>query len=205
MKDNPIERFIATHGVQFEIHRDGKHVSTVEGLPNHEKSTGAAYIGFLPETDIRENDLIIGQAGERLHVQEVKPQYANHKLLQLKAICLTEREWNYQKTPPQNVFNIGTATGSVIGTQSSVNFRFNYNADMLDIGKDISELRKHINDVNSLDKEDLDRIVDLLEELVREKKPVEKGVFAKFSDVMQKHEWITSPIMSVLLSWMMLK
>lgn len=76
---------------------------------------------------------------------------------------------------------------------------------MLDIGKDISELRKQINDVNSPDKEDLDRIVDLLEELVREKKPVEKGVFAKFSDVMQRHEWITSPIMSVLLSWMMLR
>lgn len=205
MRNNPIERFIAMHGVKYDIYRDGKLLSTVEGLLNHEKSTGAAYIGFLPETDIRENDLIIGQAGERLHVQEVKPQYANHDLLQLKAICLTEREWNAQKIPAQTVFNIGAATGSVIGTQSSVNFHFNYNADMLDIGKDISELRKQINDVNSPDKEDLDRIVDLLEELVREKKPVEKGVFAKFSDVMQRHEWITSPIMSVLLSWMMLR
>lgn len=66
------------------------------------------------------------------------------------------------------------------------------------IGKDISEIRKQINDENSPDKEELDRIVDLLEELVRDKKPVEKRVFVRFSDVMQRHEWITSPIMSVL-------
>lgn len=153
MKDNPIERFIEKHGVKFEIYRDGKLICTVEGLPNHEKSTGVGYIGFLPGTDICENDLIIGQAGERLYVREVKPQYANHGLMQLKAICLTEREWNVQKTPAQTVFNIGSATGSVIGTQSNVNFRFNYNADMLDIGKDIGEIRKQINNVNSPDKE----------------------------------------------------
>lgn len=205
MKDNPIERFIEKHGVKFEIYRDGKLICTVEGLPNHEKSTGVGYIGFLPGTDICENDLIIGQAGERLYVREVKPQYANHGLMQLKAICLTEREWNVQKTPAQTVFNIGSATGSVIGTQSNVNFRFNYNADMLDIGKDIGEIRKQINNVNSPDKEELNRIIDILEELVREKKPVEKGIFSRFSDVMQRHEWITSPIMSILLSWMLLK
>ena len=76
---------------------------------------------------------------------------------------------------------------------------------MLDIGKEIVEIRKQIDAANSPDKEELGKIVDLLEEIVRDKKPVEKGILSRFSDVMQRHEWITSPVMSVLLSWLMLR
>lgn len=205
MRDNPLERFLAMHGVKYEIHRDGKLVCTVDGLPNHEQSTNKAYIGFMPGTDVREQDLIIGPAGEKLFVQEVLPQYVHHDLMQLKAMFLTEREMNARETSAQTVFNIGSATGSVIGTQASVNLHYNYNADMLDIGKEIGEIRKQIDAASSPDKEELGKIVDLLEEIVRDKKPVEKGILSRFSDVMQRHEWITSPVMSVLLSWLMLR
>lgn len=205
MKDNPLTRFLAMHGVKYEIHRDGKLVCTVDGLPNHEQSTNKAYIGFMPGTDVREQDLIIGPAGEKLFVQEVLPQYVHHDLMQLKAVFLTEREMNARGTSAQTVFNIGSATGSVIGTQASVNFHYNYNADMLDIGKEIGEIRKQIDAASSPDKEELGKIIDLLEEIVRDKKPVEKGILSHFSDVMQRHEWITSPVMSVLLSWLMLR
>ncbi len=205
MKDNPLTRFLAMHGVKYEIHREGKLVCTVEGLPNHEQSTNKAYIGFMPGTDVREQDMIIGPAGEKLFVQEVLPQYVHHDLMQLKAVFLTEREMNARGTSAQTVFNIGSATGSVIGTQASVNFHYNYNADMLDIGKEIGEIRKQIDAASSPDKEELGKIIDLLEEIVRDKKPVEKGILSRFSDVMQRHEWITSPVMSVLLSWLMLR
>ena len=205
MRDNPLERFLAMHGVKYEIHRDGKLVCTVDGLPNHEQSTNKAYIGFMPGTDVREQDLIIGPAGEKLFVQEVLPQYVHHDLMQLKAMFLTEREMNARETSAQTVFNIGSATGSVIGTQANVNLHYNYNADMLDIGKEIGEIRKQIDAANSPDKEELGKIIDLLEEIVRDKKPVEKGILSRFSDVMQRHEWITSPVMSVLLSWLMLR
>lgn len=205
MRDNPLERFLAMHGVKYEIHRDGKLVCTVDGLPNHEQSTNKAYIGFMPGTDVREQDLIIGPAGEKLFVQEVLPQYVHHDLMQLKAMFLTEREMNARETSAQTVFNIGSATGSVIGTQANVNLHYNYNADMLDIGKEIGEIRKQIDAASSPDKEELGKIIDLLEEIVRDKKPVEKGILSRFSDVMQRHEWITSPVMSVLLSWLMLR
>lgn len=205
MRDNPLERFLAMHGVKYEIHREGKLVCTVDGLPNHEQSTNKAFISFLPGTDVREQDLIIGPAGEKLFVQEVLPQYVHHDLMQLKAVFLTEREMNARGTSAQTVFNIGSATGSVIGTQASVNFHYNYNADMLDIGKEIGKIRKQIDAASSPDKEELGKIVDLLEEIVRDKKPVEKGILSRFSDVMQRHEWITSPVMSVLLSWLMLR
>ena len=205
MRDNPLERFLAMHGVKYEIHREGELVCTVEGLPNHEQSSNKAYIGFMPGTDVREQDLIIGPTGEKLFVQEVLPQYVHHDLMQLKVMCLTEREMNARETSAQTVFNIGSATGSVIGTQANVNLHYNYNADMLDIGKEIGEIRKQIDAANSPDKEELGKIVDLLEEIVRDKKPVEKGILSRFSDVMQRHEWITSPVMSVLLSWLMLR
>lgn len=202
MRDIPLKRFLAMHGVKYEIYRDGNLVCTVEGLPNHEQNTNKAYIGFLPGTDIHENDLIIGPAKEKLYIQEVKPQYANHDVMQLKALYLTEQELNAQKSSTQTIFNIGSATGSVIGTQTSVSFHYNYNADMLDLGKSIAELKKQVESCASPDKEELAKIVDLLEEIVREKQPVEKGILGRFSDVMQRHEWITSPIMSVLLSWL---
>ena len=205
MRDIPLKRFLAMHGVKYEIHRDGKLVCTVDGLPNHEQSTNKAYIGFMPGTDVREQDLIIGPAGEKLFVQEVLPQYVHHDVMQLKALYLTEQELNAQKSSTQTIFNIGSATGSVIGTQTSVSFHYNYNADMLDLGKSIAELKKQVDAASSPDKEELGKIVDLLEEIVRDKKPVEKGILSRFSDVMQRHEWITSPVMSVLLSWLMLR
>ena len=205
MRDNPLKRFLAMHGVKYEIYRDGNLVCTVEGLPNHEQSSNKAYIGFMPGTDIQEQDLIIGPAGEKLFVQEVLPQYVHHDVMQLKALYLTEQELNAQKSSTQTIFNIGSATGSVIGTQTSVSFHYNYNADMLDLGKSIAELKKQVDAASSPDKEELGKIVDLLEEIVRDKKPVEKGILSRFSDVMQRHEWITSPVMSVLLSWLMLR
>lgn len=205
MTDNPLSRFMAMNGVKFEIQRNSEKIGVVEGLPNHEDATGKQYIGFYPGTDVQGGDVLIGPSKEKLYVQSATPQYVNKQPFQIKAFYLTEDEMKARHENSRPVFNINSAVGSVIGTQASVNFHYNYNADMLDIGKEIGEIRKQIDAASSPDKEELGKIVDLLEEIVRDKKPVEKGILSRFSDVMQRHEWITSPVMSVLLSWLMLR
>lgn len=92
-----------------------------------------------------------------------------------------------------NIFNIENATNSVIGTQSNVT---------LNINSEIQETRKQIDSSNSDDKAELYQIINLLEMLITEQVPAKKGLFSNFSSVIQRNSWITSPIMSIFLKWL---
>lgn len=97
-------------------------------------------------------------------------------------------------TSTKNIFNIENASNSIIGTQSSAN---------LNINTTLQEARERINSSNSDDKEDLQQIIDLLEQIVNNQIPVERGLLAKFGTSIQKNSWITGPIASILLNWLM--
>ena len=98
---------------------------------------------------------------------------------------------NTQSNSP--VFNIGTAYGSVIGTQQSVTVNY----------KDsLRATKKQIEDSDSPDKEELQQIISLLEMMVNNQLPPQKGLLSKFSAVLERNSWITSPIASVLISWL---
>lgn len=94
---------------------------------------------------------------------------------------------------PVTTFNIQNAYGSVIGSQSSV--VMNYNAA-------IQNAKKEIEASNSPDKEDLDKIISLLEMIVNNQLSPQKGLFSKFSSVMERNSWITGTITSTLLGWL---
>jgi len=94
---------------------------------------------------------------------------------------------------PNNIFNIENATNSVIGTQSNVT---------LNINNVIQEAKEQINSNNSSDKAELQEIINLLEMVIDNQIPVKKGLLSKFSDIIQRNSWITSPIASILINWM---
>lgn len=55
---------------------------------------------------------------------------------------------------------------------------------------------------NAPDKEQINKLIDLVEMIVNEQIPPQKGLLSKFSDTMEKHSWITGAVASALVSWL---
>lgn len=189
----PAQSFIESRGIMFEIERSGNIVSESKGLPNHEKSTSKAYIGFFPEENILVGDWLINPSGERFYVIDTITQYSFGKPNQLKAYYQTLSEYNSAKTASSTIFNIENATGSIIGTQS--NFTMNYSDS-------IHQVKEQIENSTSPDKEELQQIINLLEMVLNNQVPAQKGLLSKFSAVLERNSWITGSIASALLSWL---
>ncbi len=96
-------------------------------------------------------------------------------------------------SPINNIFNIENATNSVIGTQQFVT---------LNISNAIQKTREQVDLSNSDDKPELQQIINLLEMVVSGNVSAKEGLFSKFASVIQRNSWITSPISSILLNWL---
>lgn len=191
---NIAKQFIESRGIKFQIERNGKIISGALGLPNHEKATSKAYIGMLKDVDIHSGDWLINPENERFYVEDKVSDFAFGEFQQFKLFYLTESEYK-KKSATQNhpTFNIGTAYGSVIGTQSSVNMNYQHC---------IQQLQSQVADSESPDREQLEKILSTLQLIVDGDLPAQKGILSKFSDVMERNSWITGAVASTLLSWL---
>lgn len=190
----PAQQFINTHGIKFKVERNGSVISELKGLPNHEKSTSQKYIGFMPDSDVQSDDWLINPANERLYVTDTVTDFFHQQKSQLKAYYQTVTEHNAKPERATAIFNIENATNSVIGMQSTVT---------MNINSSIQEAKEQIASSNSNDKEELQQIISLLEMVVNNQVPAQKGLLSKFASVIQKNSWITSPISSILLNWLL--
>lgn len=129
-----------------------------------------------------------------------KNEYISYKIYTGGAadIVVTHKGLNYKEfeSQPQNspIFHINNAYGSVIGTQQNVTL--NYKSSL-------SQLKSDVNECNSEDKESLQKIVSLLEMILDNQVPPNKGIFSKFSAVMERNSWFTSAVSSTIMSWLM--
>lgn len=188
------KKFIESRGINFQIERNGAIISSALGLPNHEDSTSKAYIGMLEGVDVEVGDWLINPSHERFYVEDKISDFAFGEFQQYKLFYLTEAQFSKSRATESNtIFNIGTAYGSVIGTQSVVNM--NYNSS-------IQSAREQIATSDARDKEELNQIINLLEMIVHNQVPISKGLFSKFSEVMERNSWITGSIASTLLGWL---
>ncbi len=191
---NIAEQFITTQGIEFRIERNGELISTALGLPNHEKATHKPYIGMLKNVDANIGDWLINPANDRFLIEDKVADFAFGEFQQYKMFYLTEAQVKKKSaTSASTIFNIGTATGSVIGTQSVVNMNYN---------DSIQNAKKQLESSASPDKEDLKQIINLLEMVVNNQVPVSKGLFSRFSAVMERNSWITGSISAALISWL---
>ncbi len=190
----PAQQFINSRGTMFKVERNGSSVSELKGLPNREKSTSRKYIGFMPDSDVQTGDWLINPSNERLFVCDVMTNFFYGEKDYLKAYYQTVAEHNAEIQKSTAVFNIGNATNSVIGMQSTVT---------MNINSSIQEAKDQIASSNSCDKEELQQIISLLEMVVNNQVPAQKGLLSKFSAVMQRNSWITGTISSILLNWLL--
>lgn len=189
-----LEFFLQRNGISYSIERNGALIHrSLTGVPNTETSSGKKFIGFMPGTDIQQNDILTNPAGEVIYITDTQTQFIHQEQYQLKAYYQTKYEKAYNTQSNSPVFNIGTAYGSVIGTQQSVTVNY----------KDsLRATKKQIEDSDSPDKEELQQIISLLEMIVNNQLPPQKGLLSKFSAVLERNSWITSPIASVLINWL---
>lgn len=191
---NPLESLIKRLGSMYSIERDNGSVDPVKGLINQEQSTGKRYIGFLPGTDIQVDDWLTNPSGDRFYVIDKETATFQGKPHELRCFIETEAEQKKKALTTGPIFNIGSATGSIIGTQ--VHASLNYSDS-------INQMKEQVQSSSSPDKDDLQQLLSLLEMLVNDRIPAQKGMFSKFSDVMERNSWITSAISSTLLGWLM--
>lgn len=190
----PLEFFLQSHGLNYTVQRNSESDRLELGLPNHEKATGRAYIGFRPSTDIKVGDTLINPSGDTIFVVDVMTDFFCGKPEQLKAYYQTEAEKNAGLRSNAPIFNVQNAYNSVIGTDNHVTF--NYDAS-------IQELKRQVSESHSSDKAEMDKIVALLEMMVNNQVPPSKGLFSKFSAVMERHSWLSNSVAATVLGWLL--
>lgn len=190
-----MDAMLRRSGVRFSVMRNEVEVLSAIGLDNRETATGKRYVGFMPETDVQAGDILISPANEQFYVTDTKIAFFTGKPHRLMAYYQTSAERNgilvQQSTP---IFNIENAYGSVIGTGNSATI--NYNAS-------IQSLMEQVKQSDSPDKEDMEKIVSLLEMIINNQVPPSKGLFSKFSGIMERHSWLSNSVAATILGWLM--
>ena len=192
----PIGNFLSSMGITYIVKRDFQQDRTETGLINTEQSSGRAYIGFMPGTDIKPDDVLINPSGDQFYVIETLTDSFSGKPHQLKAYYQTKREHDSNQQACQSVFHIQNAYGSVIGNNNQATI--NYNST-------IENLKDRVSHEASSDKDDMEKIVSLLEMVVNNQVPPTKGLFSKFSEVMERHSWLSNSVAATVLGWLISK
>ena len=186
----PIVDFIKDQGIPFSIIRNGSTVATEQGLPNYDKNRNKKYVNFLPTVDIREDDTLVFPDGKVVFVFEAVPEYFNKKIEFFNAYYQTKREMEESSQSGSTVFNIGTVTNSVVGNNNTVSFS-------------IQEMRSKAEQEGGADKEALQEIISILENILTGQEAPKQGLFKKFAACMERNSWITGAIASALLGWLL--
>lgn len=174
--------------------KDGNTIiGTYRGLSNADEF--GDYICFLQSDspNISEGNIICtGSTHESFIVIKIAYDFYDGKPELVKAYY-DDKNKPTRQSSSTTVFNIGSATGSVIGTQSVVNMHYQ---------NSLQQLKEKVENDTSTDKEELKNLVSTLEMIVNEKTPAHKGILSRFSDVMERNSWISSSAASTILSWL---
>lgn len=90
-------------------------------------------------------------------------------------------------------FNIGTIYGSNIGTQGNAHIDNVFNFDKID---------QMIEERGGEEKEELHNMINEIRELFEDSEKVKKGSLSRFSELMEKHSWITGAVSQMGLGFL---
>ena len=187
-----LKEWLDRYGIDFTIYRDNQEVASAIGMKDKEKVSDIPYIGFLTNTDIQPLDILKNEFHESFVVTDTSLHLIKDKPYQLKVYYEPEEIYN-QKESASTIYNVQNAYGSVFGSQSVVNLNYE---------NTITELREQIESSNSVDKEELKKVTELLEMVINNQVPASKGLFSKFSNVLKQNPWFTNPMMNALFGWL---
>ncbi|MCP3776705.1 hypothetical protein NLX71_26050 [Paenibacillus sp. MZ04-78.2] len=90
-------------------------------------------------------------------------------------------------------FHIANVYGSNIGTQGNATIENTFNFEVVD---------RLIEENGGEDKEDLRKMISEIKELFEDSEKIKKGSLSKFSELMQKHSWITGAVSKMGLDFL---
>ena len=126
---------------------------------------------------------------------KVKETAAENDGLSLNALISISSQKICQTSAPQSSGNtyitVENANNSVIGNNNSITL----NSEQI-----LSDMRTQANEYPQ-DKEELEQIISLIEEIYQEKTPVKKGMLSRFSKTIAKHPWLMELISKLLATF----
>lgn len=184
-----IDRHLRMGGNEFAIERDGLFRTEVKGIRNRDKQR----IQCNPNADIKPGDWLIAKpSGNRLHVHDIEIVGEGSPLKSLVAYYETEAEYKASQTEsrPGDTYNINEAYSSVIGSQQD--FR-------VDASFNFGDLYQQIEQNGGTDRAELHQMVEEIRDQMEQGAAIEARGLAKFSELINRHGWITGPIANLLL------
>ena len=183
------------YGSDYTLQRVGQADTTVKGLPVNKASSHGETITFLPDSDVKIGDVLVNLGGDRFYVTDTRTDVINNIPMRLNVFCETEKEHARPKQKTEAVYNIQNAYGSIIGNNN--NATVHYNSTVSDLRERIAA--EHSDDE---DREAMEKVVDLLEMIVNNQIPPSKGLLSRFSDVLERHSWLSGSVAGALFSWL---
>lgn len=177
---NMIERF----GQTFSIDRDGVCLGEARGIYDASKDI----VSFKPDTDVKPGDKISSDFGESYVIIKVQTLTERGRPHHKEAKCKDQNEIELAQT--STVFNIGTVSNSVIGSGNYVSVS-------------IENLKSQVAEKGGEDEETLTEIVELLNKILNNQVPIKKGMFSKFSEVLERHSWLSGSMASAIIGFLM--
>ncbi len=177
-------------GEDFRVER-GDELFVAEGIMNRERKE----IRFRPKTGVRPGDWLIAGSGKRYYIHETDVQTFQRKPLAIVASYRTQAEQERELSPPElpqsQVFNVyGNAYGSVFGNQQNVRLEQTFTFE---------ELERQIEERGGEDADALKEMVAAIRGTLESQDSLSRGRLAEFSELLNRHAWITGPIAQMLL------
>lgn len=172
--------------IDFQLFRNSELVSTLKGLKNVENNTNKKLIQFDPETDIQVGDVLVN-SNINYYITDIDTQSWMGRIDSIMAYYQTTPP--IEKQPSSTVYNIGTASNSIIGNQQQ--------AILNNSSFDIEDFKELIELYGGNDKKELYELSSQLQQLL-DKDDFHKGKLSKFSDLIAKHNWLPLAIAQIL-------
>lgn len=185
-RNRMLDEMMKLAGEDFEIAR-GEERYSVKGVRNTQKSTNRKYIQFYPGTDVKAGDILIRKiSGDEWLVVDIDHQTFQGKLFSINAYYQTSFE--REKQSVQSVsYTFNSSSNIIAGSQTNAVMNIN-------IGEIEAEIERNGGD----DKAELLAMVIEIMEAFEKQNTLSKGSFARFSETLERHSWITGSLVQLL-------
>lgn len=181
--------------LEYEVKKDDVVIGKYRGLPTHHQNCISFLMKDHPAIAVGCTLCTVDGLEE---YQVIDIAYGRYKqtVELLNAHYQPKKKSSSNEKSVNTTFNINAAYGSIIGNENQATIHYDATIETL---KDKVALSQ------SADKEELQKIVPLLEQIVHNQRPVTQGMFANFRNVMERNSWFTGSVMNALLNWMLSK